>query len=470
MKEAARSESRDVFLEISGNAGYYHSKILEQLKRMREIGVKAEVDGHTEIQILDEIQECHQQLMTWEDENVFMDILCRLEFLAPCRFLVLPSDLGSWVDSDPTTHHFRLYFLCDVISNKSEKSSLSKHKHLTNHSGYILSRSHEFFQAFGSLTLLMLKMVKHGVSDESLSSKILPLDTFKILWSLDPDMTSNHITKDTIGPLVHKSISYLQALHLQKWGHQVQLVRESMAIKDFLVVPEGSNPLGALYRCSNSSGSWHWTCQQHAHQFITPGTLKELADFVQGCGGHFDIQQASLRIELKSRDQARRLCTLLKNTEQAVDISIKLDWKVSRQDLKALLHKIGYTKVHHLGLNGVTRSIHPQGTAAYRTDLFDDRLFDMGSLKSVTLLNYPRPQQQYTYFSSSWSSFRLYWKQQQQIKTGNWWGDLYQMDNYVDAISNYSKEKISQVSQRLQNLLVKAGSACAEEIGMENSI
>ncbi|KAF9311504.1 hypothetical protein BG003_007339 [Podila horticola] len=56
MEQAARSESRDVFLEISGNAGYYHSKFLEQLKRMRKVGVKAEVDGYTEDQILDEMQ------------------------------------------------------------------------------------------------------------------------------------------------------------------------------------------------------------------------------------------------------------------------------------------------------------------------------------------------------------------------------------------------------------------------------
>lgn len=467
MEQAARSESRDVFLEISGNAGYYHSKFLEQLKRMRKVGVKAEVDGYTEDQILDEMQKCHQKFLAWDDENAFMDILCRQDFLAPCRFLVLPADLGSWVDSDPTTHHFRLYFLCDVISNKSEKSSLSKYKHLSNHSGYKLCRPHEFFQAFGSLTLLMLKMFKHGVSSKTLPSKIPPLDTFEILWSLDPDVTSNHITKETIGPLVHKSISYLQALHLQKCGHQVQLVRESRTIKDFLVVPEGSNALGALFRCSNRTNSWHWTCQQHARQFITPGTLEVLANFVQECGGHVDNQQASLSIELKSRRQARHLCTLLQKTEQAIDISIKLSWKVSRQDLKALLHKIAHTKVHHLGLDGVTHRIHPQGTVEYGTDLFDDRLSAMGSLKSVTLLNYPRPRQQYTYFSSLWSSVRLFWKQQQQVESGNWWGDLaYQADDYVDAISNFSQEKLLQVSQRLQDLLVKAGYQAVSKVSL----
>ncbi|KAI9238942.1 MAG: hypothetical protein BYD32DRAFT_460275 [Podila humilis] len=467
MEQTVHSESRDVFLEISGNVGYYHSKFMNQLKQMKEVGIKAEVDGYTEDQIMDEMKKCHQKFLVWEDENAFMDILCRQDFLAPCRFLVLPADLGSWVDSDPTTHHFRLYFLCDVISNESKKSGLSKHKHLSNHSGYNLCRPHEFFQAFGSLTLLMLKMFKHGVSNKTLPSKILPLDTFEILWSIDPDVTRNHITKDTIRPLVQKSISYLQAMHLPKCGHQVQLVRESRTIKDFLVVPKGSNALGALFRCPYRTNSWHWICQQHARQYITSDTLEVLADFVQGCRGHIDYQQASLSIELKSRRQARQLCTLLKNTEQVIDISIRLSWKVSRQDLKALLYKIAHTKVHHLGLDGVTLGIHPQGTAEYRTDLFDDRIFAMGSLKSVTLLNYPRPQQQYTYFSSLWSSVRLFWKQQQQVETGNWWSDLaYQTDDYVDAISNFSQEKLLQVSRCLQDLLAKAGYQTVSKISL----
>lgn len=28
-------------------------------------------------------------------------------------FVVLPSDLDSWDDNDPSIHHFRIYFLCN---------------------------------------------------------------------------------------------------------------------------------------------------------------------------------------------------------------------------------------------------------------------------------------------------------------------------------------------------------------------
>jgi len=104
---------------------------------------------------------------------------------------------------------------------------------------------------------------------------------------------------------------------------------KNAAIKDFIVVPDGSNSLGELYRSSYPLNKQRWTCQHHGYQQLPPGTLEALVDFVQECGGHIDIQQASLSIELCSRHQADQLCTLIKNTEQRMNVSIALSWDAS---------------------------------------------------------------------------------------------------------------------------------------------
>lgn len=69
----------------------------------------------TEEQTVDKIQECQQQLSMWDFENTCYHVLQHYsDYPAPHWFLVLPADLGSWNDSDPTTHNFRLYFICDL--------------------------------------------------------------------------------------------------------------------------------------------------------------------------------------------------------------------------------------------------------------------------------------------------------------------------------------------------------------------
>ncbi|KAI9233713.1 MAG: hypothetical protein BYD32DRAFT_118620 [Podila humilis] len=469
-EKSAKREERSVFLEISGNAGYHHSKLQDQLQLMMGIGVRAEVDGKTEEQILAELQEYRQKCPVWDYQNSGINVLLRENFLAPSRFLVLPADLRSWVDSDPTTHNFRLYFLCDIIKDDSEDalpSTLPENKHLSNHPGYNLIRPQEFFQVYGGYTLVMLKMAKQGFVFDN--SEFLTLDTFGILWDLEADVTSSHVIRDTIGLLIDKSIDYLQKLPMPRCGDVEWLKgRASAAIKDFLDVPKDSNPLGGLYRCTNAGDTRHWICKKHKQQWLLPGTQEALMDFVQGCGGQVDIQRASLGITLQSREQVDKLCTLLKNTNQQMEVSINIDWHATRRDLQGLLQKIADTKVCHLELNGVTLGMHPQGSLERRTDIFIEPISPISvSLRSVTLLNYPRPQEQYTYLCSGWahSVYRLHWKQQKPMETGHWWGDLERVtSDFVGAIVVDKKGQLKALRQ-LQDLLAKLGCQDVRTVG-----
>ncbi|KFH63235.1 hypothetical protein MVEG_10646 [Podila verticillata NRRL 6337] len=427
---------------------------------MREIRIKIEVDGKLEDQILDEIQEYQQNASVCEYQSACNDILKSLGSPTPRRFLVLPADLSSWEDSDPTTHKFRLYFLCDTISNDTNQPGLPQHWHLSNHPGYILDRHQEFFQAFGGLALTMLKMVRQGASSEE--SLIPPLDTFEIVWNVDPEITGNHITKDTIGPLIDKSISYLQALPVAKCDRQFFWSMKSPAIKDFFVVPDGSNSLGGLCRSTQPAHIQRWTCQEHQYQWLSPGAIKTLADFVQGCGGHIDIQRTSLSIDLYSSHQAEQLCTLIKNTSQGMDIKIKINWNASRQDLDNLLRDIVNADVYNVELDGVTHNMRPQGnTECSKNDRLTRYLsLSLGS-RSVTLLNYPQPQDQYIYLKPFLGIvFKLQLKQQQQqVETKQSSMELVsELFSFTDAVmANLRNDLLEAKTEQLQRLLAEAG-------------
>ncbi|KAF9375014.1 hypothetical protein CPB97_011750 [Podila verticillata] len=458
MRVATNSESRIKFLEHAGNAEYHYSKLLEHLDHMREIRVKIEVHGKLEDQILDEFREYRQNASVCEYLSACRDIVSSSDSPTPCRFLVLPANLSSWNDLDPTTHQFRLYFLCDFVLGNSKQPSIRQHRHFSNHPGYNLDRHQEFFQAFGGLTLTMLKMVRQGAS--KYQSKIPLLDIFTILWNLDPEVTRNHITKDTIGPLIDKSISYLQALPVLKCEKQYFWSMKNAAIKDFLVVPNGDNSLGGLFRSTIPVNEQRWTCQQHGHQQLLPGTFEALINFVQGCGGYIDFQQASLSIELCSRHQAEQFCILIKNTNQRMGISIKINWNASRRDLDGLLRDIFDTKVQNVKLDGVTHSMHPQGHAKYGSDLITNCISGLKGLGYVTLLNYPRPQEQYMYIQENFRSvYKLHLKQQQQVKTKHPTMELLKaLSSFEDAImAGWGIDLLEVISERLQRFLAEAG-------------
>ncbi|KAG0026959.1 hypothetical protein BGZ81_005975 [Podila clonocystis] len=435
--------------------------MMNQLTVLKEIGVTVEFDGKTEDEIVEEAQ-----------RHVLASYM---NYPAPYRFVVLPADLGSWDDSDPTTHTFLLYFLCDVnkdpdltewfalndptittwitgneINDEFKLPKIPDHKHFSNHPGYKLIRPQEFFKTYGCYTLMILRMVWHGFPDDHYD--IPRLDTCKILWGHDLDGSVNRLTKDTIGPLVNKAINYIEGLSLPRRGSEMWLTeREAAAIKEFLHIPESCSALGKLYRYFDHA-HWYWTCEQHAHRKHPPGTLEALVDFVHSCGGQVDTQLATLQVELYSRSQVDMLSTLLHNFKHRFH-TLTLYWKdsswqgledclqkvataeVRGSDLRYLLRSPVTKQAHHLQLDGVSCDIHPQGTPEYKTDIFASLIQNDRDLKSLTLLNYPQPQEQCAYFGGGLAVYCMHSKQHQQEEPKHWTEDLLEkVSDYAEAI------------------------------------
>ncbi|KAF9309334.1 hypothetical protein BG003_009875 [Podila horticola] len=393
--EATANGDRFTFRQTITNAHYYHSMAMKRLKILDQDRVRALVDGKDRASLLKQLHELEQRMSMWEYRNTCRNMLhgkiCRWEYATSSLFIVLPSDLRGWDDSDSKTHHFRLYFLCDTRKIESAAKESPQHVHLSNHPGYILEQPLEFFQTYGDYVLRMLRMIKHGYSDDMY--EIPPLKTYNILWNCDPDVLGNHLSKDMIRSLVDKALLYLIQLAPPKSIMDPGLTRrQSAAIKACL---QEGGAVANLHRCISHSQDVFWTCQRHKEQSFGHGSqLAQLRDFVRSNGGDLDMQQATLKVDLGSPAMVDQLRTYLTSTSHIFDLSIKLNWKPTRRYVRRLCLDFAKTKTVSLEIDGITPDLHPQSSLQCSKDIFADSIIPKTKLPFITLLNYPRPQEQ----------------------------------------------------------------------------
>lgn len=313
-------------------------------------------------------------------------------------FIILPSDLNSWEDSDPSTHTFRLYFICDMKKQRELRERTPPHVHLSNHPGYYLKEPQEFFQEHGDYALRVLRMVKHGYTNKSYD--IPPLSSFKILWNCNTNISGGYLSKENIGPLVDKAISYLSELHLPRSMQALELTRTgSTAIEAYLNIQDGDNAQGGLHCYIDPQQKMTWMCREHTHQgYLNQERLEGLKTFVGLHGGHLDMQQATLRVELRSTIEADQFLDVLTTTKHIFNIAIKLGWRAKQQYLEELCQKISWTGVVVLEMDGVTLDTQSFGAIQHRATMAQNK--STTSIRLVRLLNYPQPGEQCLFMKS----------------------------------------------------------------------
>lgn len=387
---------RDHFRRVTANIRYYHSMIVDAIERLNKAGVCVVVDGKDRDQILQELRDLEERMPEWDYQNTCWNLLHEGHTRVKCSttkfFLVLPSDLRTWDDSDHSTRQFRIYFMCDNRRRTSDQKESSQRLHLSNHPGYNLKRPQEFLNKYGDYILKVLIMVKRGYSNYQY--EVPPLHTFKILWNCDPSIIGRHLTKDNLGPLVDKTIAYLQNLSPPPWKPKDGLrLDQSSTIGCYLDTNDDENTEGNLLRYVKGAQRVYWACQAHVHRTIDQVYLDELRAFVDGHGGHVDMQQATLKVELNSPIEADQFRKLLTSTKHTFDISIKLGWKATRSFAGGLFLDIAKTGILALEVDGVTLDIQPQDHVHCASNLFAD-IRKETELRFITLLNYPRSQEQ----------------------------------------------------------------------------
>ncbi|KAI9242952.1 MAG: hypothetical protein BYD32DRAFT_482973 [Podila humilis] len=340
----------------------------------------------------DNAQRPQQSWNSQEDRDLILrEVHNQWDYATSKLFIVLPSDLKSWDNSEPWTHKFRLYFICDARNQRELRKLSPLHVHLSNHPGYNITKPRSFFQAYGDYVLRVLGMVKRGYSSEHY--EIPPLHSFKILWNCDTDITGSHLSKQNIGPLIDKAIQYLDELKFSKSPMAFELTRaSSAAIATFLDVQDGHNSQGSLHCYIDPQQKMTWMCRAHSQQrYLNKESLEELKEFVDLHGGHVDMQQAILKVELGSTTEANQFLTLLTAVKHSFNISIKLMWRAKQQHIQELFQKISWTGTVILEIDGVTPGIQPLGPIQNRAKVSRNKSAD---IRLVILLNYPRPHEQ----------------------------------------------------------------------------
>lgn len=455
--ECASSTIRATFQQIAVNIRHYQSLLMEEIERLDATGVKIRVGTKGRDQILKKFAKLEKQVPDWNHQsvsfNMFHGVQSKWDYATSKLFIVLPADLSSWKDSEPSTHHFRLYFLCENRKDEVTPKTMPQQVHLSNHPGYNLLRPQEFFEEYGDYLLRVLRMVKNGYTIGFY--EIPPMDPSKILWKCDPNITGSHLSKDTIASLVDKTIGYLQELSPLEWIMEPGLTRsQSAVIKEFLDVQEGENTEGNLHRYIDSDQRVSWRCHPHKQQYFDQKKLEALKIFINEHGGHVDMQQTMLRVVLQSSTVADQFTTLVRGTQQIFNLNLKLNWKAQRSSLRDLCIDLARSKAVVLDVDGVTLESHPQGYVHYALNLFADKVIPDSGLQLITLVNYPRSQEQCLHLGK----FSLQTKISTSLPSRSWVELKNDLENFNNLVSlARTTPDCDRAAKTLQSVLEKHG-------------
>lgn len=455
--QATADSYRDIFQQRLANVRYFHSLLLNEVERLDQVGVEAQADRKDPQQMLDELRHFDQQVLDWDYRNSCWAIVRASNnlwvYATSLYFIILPLDLDFWGDSDPSTLRFRLYFLCDHWKQDGAREDLAQHVHLANHPGYIINRPKQFFDTFGDYVLRVMRMIKRGYLSDVCD--IPPLNTFKIMWNCDPNVTGIHLTNETIGLHFDKTIAHLEEMSLPKWKKPGLSRDQSYAIIQYLDKQDGDNGDGSLHRYVHDRRYMSWRCGAHAHQFLDHKTQERLQEFVIGRGGHVDMQQAEIKVELRSTIEADQFETLLAGLNfPFYSVTVKLSWELTRSYAVKMFTGIARTGAIVLEIDGITLDIHPQGAEHYRSNLIVDCIIDFTGLQFITLLNYPRLQEQSVYIGQASLQSAI-----SPRRFSNSWVDL--KSDLMEIYKPLSKQRVasdcSAVVAELQAVLERHG-------------
>lgn len=91
--------TRVAFLKFAANARYYHSMVVEDMERLDQAGVKVQVDGKNQSQILEELRDLEKQMTEWDYRSLCWSTLNRpkstWDSVNSPLYIALPSDLNS---------------------------------------------------------------------------------------------------------------------------------------------------------------------------------------------------------------------------------------------------------------------------------------------------------------------------------------------------------------------------------------
>ncbi|KAF9428769.1 hypothetical protein BGZ94_001089 [Podila epigama] len=485
----AQFEERKKFLVILANLEFFQEKLHARLARTchGQDSLPKDVDYETQ-KLYEAMLQIDKQARQVDLVNKGMTILrgCswNLELAAPRLFIALPTDLDRWKDDDPSTHNFRVYYICDfdysapshlALDLNSDNDAIShadipQHLHIADNHGYAIHRTTEFFQQFGHYIQAILQMIKSGISYRRY---IVPkIETARILsccTSSDKDHHEHHehhhhqpLSATTLEPLVDKALFYLEkelppTLSLKVCPDASRLFE----LKSYLHLEDDCDDgYGRLHRSIYYSRI-KWLCPHHFMRDPETGVLDELMNFGRLHGASIDMRSSSIRIDLISTPQAEEFRNILKGTNLMFDVTVKIAaWDAPRTQLSQYLQQLAETGVVNLIVDGITMDLHPRSPVRYGGDFIVD-VSHTCQLQLVTAINYPQPHEQRLYLEGSRKyTYGLSSDMSTETRTIAWL-DLRKdmnrfMQRYMDSETK-TTEDLDTITEALTSVLAQHG-------------
>ncbi|KAF9191095.1 hypothetical protein BGZ51_007804 [Haplosporangium sp. Z 767] len=284
------------------------------------------------------------------------------EYTIPRLFIVLPK-ASRRRDRfiKPFMDQFRLFFLCECGTHTMTEGSKTPHEiHLAKHEGYDIDQPTEFFDKYGSYVLAMMEMIKFGITTASLVVTPLAISAMSETIQKYMDFASKNF-----GDLVDQTISCIQARQsspdsaIQESddgsGLDGQTVLEGADLRQlesYLKVKDEGRVLGNLYRIVTHDGNVKWVCIDHYRDNYHESATKRLREIVEANGGSFEQELSKIDTTLTSKMIATPFYDVLVKARGVQELSIKLDWDVTMDDLRTFASVVTKANIVHLTLDG----------------------------------------------------------------------------------------------------------------------
>ncbi|KAF9956626.1 hypothetical protein BGZ72_002637 [Mortierella alpina] len=328
-------------------------QVLDHQQEMQQLAL----DHHEEMRQL-QIQALGQLAVLQDRVKAVLTQTYELhEYPIPRLFIVLPEDPSKWDTVNPFTNKFRVYFLCECgehTKSANSQSNIPHHIHLAKHEGYEIKRPTEFFQRYGAYALIILKMLKFGITVAGVAVPALP---FLIsAESMGQITTSFKYWEENIELGVNRAIGYIDDT-LEHDGAAVQVENKEALegadlrkLETFLTHKDGGKVLGNLFRTVTDEGHVKWVCDDHYRESYQESNAKHFQRAVDSVGGLFDKNMGRVEVTLPSKVLAEQFSLALEKARSVFELDVNFDWACTTSDLEVLEGALRQSRVSILRL------------------------------------------------------------------------------------------------------------------------
>lgn len=344
-------------LEATIAPGRFESAVLHKMDGLLN-------QGHTTQEIvklvLKETRESNDRMILIQSktETILNQNFELHEYTIPRLFIVLPETTTSWDPKTMFRTKFRLHFICECGEHtKATGSKIPHHLHLANHEGYVINKPTEFFEKYGPFLMLMLKLIKVGVSTAGI---VVPaLSSLKVVDILDSTQSAIGSVTSKVIEGVDYSLAYLEKSRtvIQKSDDgDARALKQDLAsylagveglegvdlrqLGSYLAASSSDDLLGNLYRMTTNDGHVKWVCRDHYRAGYQEALTQKLRDEVKLNGGEFDEQLGRIEVILRSSTAATKLYRAIRGAKGGLDLDVSLHWNQGYTDFDAVEYQI----------------------------------------------------------------------------------------------------------------------------------